>query len=84
MVDTYAVCVHACVSVYIVYEILHSQNNGKEIAWKYLAALYYWDTNPGTGVRMVPKLKQEHIFLTSFLKVRVDLAAQVKTNLNSQ
>lgn len=32
---------------------------------------------PALGIRMVPKLKLEHISLTSFSKMRVDLAAQV-------
>ena len=39
--------------------------------------LYHRDTASGLGVRMVPKLKLEHISLTSFSKMRVDLAAQV-------
>ena len=30
------------------------------------------------GLSLVPKLKYEHVFLTSFSKMRVDLAAQVK------
>lgn len=37
------------------------------------------------GLTILPKLKYEHISLTSFSKMRVDLAAQVRiwTNLNS-
>ena len=31
---------------------------------------------------MVPKLKFEHLHLTSFSKMRVDLAAQVCMNMN--
>ena len=31
-----------------------------------------------SGLALVPKLKYEHIKLTSFSKMRVDLAAQVK------
>ena len=31
----------------------------------------------GMGIRLVPKLKYEHISLTLFSKMRVDLAAQV-------
>lgn len=34
------------------------------------------------GVSLVPKLKYEHIYLTSFSKMRVDLAAQVIPLLN--
>ncbi len=37
--------------------------------------LYY--RNSTTGLSIVPKLKYEHVFLTSFSKMRVDLAAQV-------
>ena len=36
------------------------------------------DTAPGTGARLLPKLKFEHVELTSFSKMRVDLAAQVR------
>ena len=39
--------------------------------------LYHSTTGAGTGVSLVPKLKYEHIHLTSFSKMRVDLAAQV-------
>ena len=39
--------------------------------------LYHCNAGTGTGLSMVHKLKQEHIHLTSFSKVRVDLAAQV-------
>ena len=31
----------------------------------------------GLGLRLLPKLKYEHLKLTSFSKMRVDLAAQV-------
>ena len=41
-----------------------------------MTQLYHRDTSPGMGLRMVPKLKFEHISLTSFSKMRVDLAAQ--------
>ena len=39
--------------------------------------LYHKDTAKPTGLRLVPKLKYEHVNLTSFSKMRVDLAAQV-------
>ena len=44
-------------------------------------ALYNEDIEPGKGIRILPKLKREHIFLTSFSKMRVDLAAQVGSNM---
>ena len=40
------------------------------------------DAGKATGLAMVPKLKYEHIKLTSFSKMRVDLAAQVHTLSN--
>lgn len=40
--------------------------------------LYDIDKGKGSGLAMVPKLKYEHIHLTSFSKMRVDLAAQVR------
>ena len=43
--------------------------------------LYENDTAPGMGIRLVPKLKYEHVSLTSFSKMRVDLAAQVSFDL---
>ena len=43
----------------------------------HIRKLYNRDTQPGMGIRMVPKLKYEHVLLTSFSKMRVDLAAQV-------
>ena len=55
------------------------QYNGKTISWSNLTKLYNRDTEPGMGIRMLPKLKFEHISLTSFSKMRVDLAAQVRT-----
>ena len=44
-----------------------------------MAKLYH-DGKPSVeapGLSLVPKLKHEHIYLTSFSKMRVDLAAQV-------
>ena len=45
--------------------------------WSHLTDLYKRDTAAGQGVRMIPKIKFEHISLNSFSKMRVDLAAQV-------
>ena len=46
---------------------------GKEISWKHIED----DQRPGVGLTLLPKIKQEHIKLNSFSKMRVDLAAQV-------
>ena len=57
------------------------QNNGYRIAWHHLVKLYEKDKATGQGLSLVPKLKFEHIYsLTSFAKMRVDLAAQVNCN----
>ena len=49
----------------------------KNIRWQHLVDLYKKDNGKGSGLSMVTKLKFEHIHLTSFSKMRVDLAAQV-------
>jgi hypothetical protein len=51
-----------------------------DISWNHLKDLYLADNDISTaapGLRLVPKLKYEHINLTSFSKMRVDLAAEV-------
>ena len=40
-------------------------------------AVYNKDTASGSGIRLIPKVKLEHISLTSFSKMRVYLATQV-------
>lgn len=51
--------------------------DGCYIAWQHLIDLYERDKGKATGLAMATKLKFEHIHLTSFAKMRVDLAAQV-------
>ena len=53
------------------------QCDDKYISWDHLKELYDADVQPGIGIRIVPKLKLEHIQLSAFSKMRVDLAAQV-------
>lgn len=68
--------------MYIVYCTPCLQCNGKEILWSHLWDLYYRDSGKikvAGGLSLVPKLKYEHIHLTSFSKMRVDLAAQVSS-----
>jgi hypothetical protein len=52
-------------------------NNGKYISWQHVKDFYDKDNGKCSGLSMVPKLKYEHLYLTSFSKMRVDLAAQV-------
>ena len=73
--------IHSYVYMYISYTpcINFCFNNGKEIGWSHLVNLYHMN-RPKTdtpGLAMVPKLRYEHIYLTSYSKMRVDLAAQV-------
>ena len=57
------------------------QCNGSNILWKHIVDLYYHNSGAHTNAPgvpcLVPKLRYEHIRLTSFSKMRVDLAAQV-------
>ena len=60
------------------------QNKGKYIAWKHVVELYQAGSGAqrdAPGLSIVPKLKYEHIVLTSFSKMREDLAAQVGSNI---
>lgn len=40
--------------------------------------LYERDSKSSVGLRMIPKLKFEHVSLNSFSTMRVDLAVQVR------
>ena len=53
------------------------------ILWEHLKRLYDADKALHTGIRLVPKLKYEHLNLTAFSKMRVDLAAQVSSVCSS-
>ena len=57
------------------------QINGKNISWDHLEQLYHRHHGdgavPDSGLSILPKIKFEHIKLTSYSKMRVDLAAQV-------
>lgn len=59
------------------------QINGKSISWQHLVDLYHRHRGsgiaPDAGLSILPKLKFEHVKLTSYSKMRVDLAAQVST-----
>ena len=64
----------------ILIDLFNIQCNGSEIRWKYILDLYLRNTGQITetpGLSLVPKIKYEHVYLTSFSKMRVDLAAEV-------
>lgn len=66
-----------------VHVLIAIQCRGKTIAWDNLKWLYNADTSQGAGLRLLPKLKMEHINVTPFSKMRVDLAAQVSNYICS-
>lgn len=49
-----------------------------EISWDHLMELFKKNRAQvgDTGLALIPKLKYEHVHLTSYSKMRVDLAAQ--------
>ena len=59
------------------------QINGQQISWQHLVDLYHRHRGTGdvpvSGLSMLKKIKYEHIQLTSYSKMRVDLAAQVRS-----
>ena len=50
-------------------------NNDQFLLWNHISDLYYSDLE--LGLHQLPKLTIEHIMLTSYSKMRVNLAAQV-------
>ena len=64
--------------------IILLQRHGLFILWKHVKNLY--DKTSGMavqskGLSLLPKLKLEHIQLTSYSRMRVDLAAQVSISV---
>ena len=54
--------------------------NGKKITSKHIISLYDKTRSAAVpGLTILPKLRHEHVYLTNFSKMRVDLAAQVST-----
>ncbi len=49
--------------------------NGCDMIWKHISVLYYADLDQ--GLHQLPKVTPDHINLTSFSKMKVNLAAQV-------
>ena len=50
-------------------------NDGLFILWQHIAQLFYQDIE--SGLKLLPKLTYDHINVTSFSAMRVNLAAQV-------
>lgn len=56
------------------------QIKGKHISWQYLHYLYKAKLNlaeKSGGLYLLKKLSKEHLYLNSFSRMRVDLAAEV-------
>ena len=64
-------------------DAINIQCNGMDISWRHLTELYEKNRShaPDAGLALLPKLKYEHLHLTSYSKMRVDLAAQVSAPL---
>lgn len=59
------------------------QINGQDISWQQLIKLYERHCtmkHSAPGLSILCRLKYEHLHLTSYSKMRVDLAAQVSYN----
>ena len=52
------------------------QKDGKYISWTHVRRLYDRDQRK-SGLKLLTKLKREHIELTSYSRMRASLAAQV-------
>eukprot|EP00731_Ephydatia_muelleri_P018397 Em0011g437a len=52
-------------------------SNCKLVPFYHVKKFYEEDSSVGLGLRMVPKLKYEHLHINSFSAMRVDLAAKV-------
>ena len=58
------------------------QIHGKDISWQHMARVYEANRGKATesaGLWLLNKVKYQHIFLTPYSRMRVDLAAQVIT-----
>ena len=56
------------------------QINGKDISWQHLIKVYKANAGQCTdtpGLVLLPRVKYEHIYLNSYSRMRVYLAAQV-------
>ena len=54
------------------------QKSGQAISWKWIESFYLAETSSTTpGVRLCHKLTRDHVWLNSFSRMRVYLAAQV-------
>ena len=70
MLCTFAYMYHADV-------FIHVETRGRDYSWKWIESLYLEETSTETpGVRLGFKLTRDHVWLNSFTRMRVYLAAQ--------
>ena len=69
--------IHQYIIQWHYYIIAVFPQNRHSISWSHIVELYMESKRNVQSLTLVPKLKYEHVFLTSFSKMRVDLAAQV-------
>ena len=55
------------------------QKDGKHISWEHLVRVYN-QSKSSSGLSLLPRLKKDHVQLTSYSRMRVNLAAQVCTH----
>ena len=79
MQATYIYVHVSCLYVWILTKyVTNMQINGRGI-WSHLVNLYNAKTATICGITLLPKLKLEHIQLTSFSRMKVNLVAQVSS-----
>ena len=74
------VCVCACVLIRTSFLL---QINGKDISWQHLVKLYEENAGQSTDTLdlvLLHKVKYDHVYLNSYSKMKVNLAAQVFTD----
>lgn len=74
---------HVCLGIILV--VIFYQKNGQDISWKWIEHLFLSENTTDTpGVRMCHKLTRDHVWLNSFTRMRVYLAAQVSCIISIQ
>ena len=72
-------CIYVCMLCMYVYVCMYMQINGKHISWDHLVQLY--KRKSSSGLSLLPKLTREHVYLNSYSRMRVNLAAQVRDSI---
>ena len=60
------------------------QNDGMDISWNHLLGLFEASTylsQSSQGLSLVPKLSREHLYLTGYSRMRVDLRSCTGTHV---